>query len=157
MFLTKTLLLTMVLTFLNGCGWERKVVARAPSEKTSIEIQQPFPANGWGVRIVLRTKDRTETLYELRGDVFLDFADVVWTVGEDSLAVLTCGTPSIRVAYNSRTSSFMPFSQMEPIIAAHIRSEYGITDRTDTATFDWACSAEGKDAFLHRHPDAKPR
>ena len=110
-----------------------------------------------GVNVPKRLWLRTETLYELRGDVFLDFADVVWTVGEDSLAVLTCGTPSIRVAYNSRTGRFMPFFQMETIIAAHIRSEYGMTDRTDNATFDWACSAEGKDAFLQRHPDAKPR
>ncbi len=123
-----------------------------------VEIQQPFPANGWGVRLQMTSKARTKTLYELRGDVFLDFADVTWGPGDKRFAVFTCGTPPIRLAYNAADTAEVPFQQMEPTVVAHIRARYHLDSQLSSKdVFDWACSSEGHQAFLKVYPSAAPR
>ena len=72
------LLIALLSVWSVGCGWEKKAVFESPSGEHLVEIQQRFPANGWGMRIQLRSGAAARTLYEQRGDVFLDFADVTW-------------------------------------------------------------------------------
>jgi hypothetical protein len=150
-------LLSFILT---GCGWwEGKVAFPGPSQGTVLEIEQPFPANGWGIRIVLRTKNVTKALYQIRGDVVLNFADVAWAKDEGVVAVFTCGTPAVRLAYSVANGNELPFAQMQPMVAAHIRAGYHLDRKTATEkdTFEWACSSDGRAAFLRAHPGASPR
>ena len=143
------LLTTLAIVGLSGCGWERKASFESPSPGTRIEVQQPFPANGWGVRLELKSKGTTKTLYQLRGDVFLNFVDVAWAPDTSSVAVLTCGTPRIRLAYSLGISRDIPFQQMEPVVAASIRRRYRLDEhQSNKDVFDWACSDEGKRRFL---------
>ena len=159
---TRFPLIVFSVAALSGCGWERKVVFRAPSETALIEIQQPFPANGWGIRVLLEAKGQRKTIYTMRGDVFLDFADAAWSKDGETVAVFTCGTPFVRLAYNVATNNFVSFSNMEQTLAAHIRKEYKeyrptVQDRADSATLEWACSQEGKNTFSSRYPNSAPR
>jgi hypothetical protein len=149
----------VLLLGLLGCGvWERKVVFPGSSEGDALEIRQPFPANGWGIQVVLSGKDARKTLYELRGDVFLDFADVAWANDDGVVAVFTCGTPALRMAYGRGDADSTPFSQMEPAVAAHIRERYRLDPKlSDKSVLEWACSPDGKDAFLKLYPDAVAR
>lgn len=160
--MTRALTVLMVLfsALLCSCsGWERKMVFRGSSPGTSVEIQQPFPANGWGIRVMLASKGNVTTLYQLRGDVFLDFADVAWSPDDTAVAVFTCGTPPLRIGYSLASSTFLPFKDMQAMAEAHIRGTYrsDMKGTSDTDTFDWACSSMGKEAFLRRHPGASPR
>lgn len=151
--------LIALFAILSSCAWEQKVVFSAGSEGGEVKILQPFPANGWGIRVRLNSKGHEKTLYELRGDVFLDFADVAWSKSNGTVAVFTCGTPPIRLAYSLIESSFIPFSKAEHVVAAHIRDEYHLAEQetSDNETFDWACSSEGRTAFLKLHPSSAPR
>lgn len=141
-------------------GWERKAVFRGSSSHIAVEIQQPFPANGWGIRVLLITDEGTPTtLYELRGDVFLDFADVAWSQNDTAVAIFTCGTPPIRLGYSPAEHKFIPFNELRSVTAEHIRREYAADKQgiSDSDILSWACSTGGKDAFLRLHPDASPR
>jgi hypothetical protein len=150
-------LIVLLSSALVGCGWERKV-AFPSGASFNVQIQQPFPANGWGLRVLLQSKGYSKTLYELRGDVFLDFADVAWSAGNGAVVVLTCGTPPIRLAYNLTNNTFIPFASMESTVVAHIYAQYlGERKMSDRDVLEWACSSDGRDAFYQRYPGVSPR
>lgn len=152
------LFMTFVVVWLSGCGWERKTRFESPSPGTLIEVQQPFPANGWGLRLELKSKGATMMLYQLRGDVFLDFVDVAWAQDGNRVAIFTCGTPPIRLAYSLVTGHNIPFQGMESVLATKILRDYHLDEhRSGREIFDWACSDEGKRRFLEVHPEAVPR
>ena len=144
--------------FLFGCGWERKLVFPSPSNSETVEIDQPFPINGAGIRVLLNANRTSKTLYELRVDAFLDFAAVAWSTAGD-VAVFTCGTPPLRLAYSLKDSGPIPFSRMEVSLISDLRKEYALdaAGLSDKGVLEWACSSEGKRAFLKRYPAAKPR
>lgn len=154
-----TSLLLTLLSLNCGCStWEKKIVFAGPVPGVAIEIQQPFPANGWGLRVVLATPGNFTTLYQLRGDVFLDFAEVAWSRDGESLAIFSCGTPALRIRYKLAETKVLAFEDARSAVAAVIRSEYGLSSlQADDRTFEWACSQDGKAAFLRRHPGARPR
>jgi len=135
-----------------GCTWERKAVFKHPRGGDSVEIQQRFPVNLWGIRILLHRKGSAKTLYEKRGDTFLTFVDVFWSVDSKELAVFTCGSPSLRMAYNLTDDHSLPFVQMQSDVAAHIRTEYHLDSNkmSDEDTLLWACT-DGQDAFSRHH------
>ena len=143
---------------LSGCRswWESKVEFPGPSAGRVLYIEQPFPANGWGVRVVLKNGGSVKVLYEIRGDVFLDFADAAWSADGEKVALFSCGTPPLRMAYDLRSTRTRPFDQSETLVAAHIRSSYHVQGKAPDV-FQWACSDEGKTAFLHAHPGARAR
>jgi hypothetical protein len=151
------LAITIGAVFLAGCGWERKLVFTSPSTHESVEIDQPFPINGAGIRVLLNANRTSKTLYELRVDAFLDFATVVWSSAGD-VAVFTCGTPPLRLAYSAKDSQPIPFASMEASLVSDLRKEYelGASRISDKGVLEWACSSDGKREFLRHHPDAKP-
>ena len=155
---------TFVLVLCSALGscnswWDQKVVFPSPLSGTALEIQQPFPTNGWGMRVVLKTSPVTKVLYEVRGDVFLDFADGVWSANGTMVALFTCGTPPVKIAYDVDHGVDMAFANAQSMIAAHIRSSYHLDTRnaTDKDAFEWACSSEGRSAFLRAYPGALAR
>jgi hypothetical protein len=97
---------------LGGCAalWEHKLAFAAPASGALLDIQQPFPANGWGLRVGLRAGTMTKVLYEIRGDVFLDFADAKWSSDGRTVVLFTCGTPPVRLAYDVKRGARIPFS-----------------------------------------------
>jgi hypothetical protein len=117
-------------------------------------VEQPFPADGWGVRVVVRNGNEVKVLYELRGDVFLDFADAAWSADGEKVTLFLCGTPPLRIGYDIKTGKMRRFDQSESMMAAHIRSNYHIQGK-DREIFEWACSDVGKAAFLRAHPSAR--
>jgi hypothetical protein len=149
----------LICLMLCGCGWESKAVFVRPEGGSRIEIDQPFPANGWGIRVALVTAAERRTLYQLRGDVFLDFADVFWSPDGQSVALLTCGTPYLRLAYSLKESDFVSFAPFQQPLVSQLRSEYqlGPGMNRDRDVLEWTCSPEGRDAFVRRHPGAVPR
>jgi hypothetical protein len=156
----KTPVLVVVLA-LTSCGflWEKKVVFSAPSLREEVLIEQPFPANGWGLQIVLQNSRTTKVLYQIRGDVFLNFADVSWSSKGDLIGIFTCGTPALRIAYDRGNAMEVDFAKAEPLVAAHIRAQF-LSNRaklSEPEILEWACSPEGREAFLQAHRDAKPR
>jgi len=144
---------------LSHCGWEQKVVFKQSQGNAYVEIQQPFPVNGSGTRVLLYNNGSTKVLYEVRGDTFLEFADVFWSADGKDMAIYTCGVPYLELAYNLANNQSIPFPQVRTGVAAHIRSEYHLEEhnKSDKKTFLWACSQDGKIAFLRRHPEAAPR
>lgn len=155
----KTLLITAVLWIcLAGCGWEQKATFRSPSSTKTVVLDQPFPMNMSGLRILLTTKEHTKTLYSARGDTFVEFADVAWSDHETITVVFTCGSPAVRLAYRSKDETFIEFAQMLPLLMRHIRDHYHLDPSiTDDHTSAWACSSEGKAAFLRLYPSARAR
>ena len=138
--------------------WERKIVFAGSSSTDLLEINEPFPENGWGLQIVLHRKGTKRTLYQLRGDVFLNFADVVWTNDDATVSVYTCGTPALKLAYSGNEANPTPFSATAGSVAAHIRAQYALRPETsDSDVLAWACSPEGEAAFHSRHPEATAR
>jgi hypothetical protein len=103
--------------------------------------------------------ESAKTLYEVRGDTFLEFADVFWSADKSNVTVFTCGTPYLQLAYDLSSDHPLPFAPLQSVAAAHIRAEYHLDQNKmhDEDTYLWACSADGKDAFLRRHPEAIPR
>jgi hypothetical protein len=149
-------LLVLLMVLLSGCGaWERKMSFYGPRE-TSVQILQPFPANGWGLRVVLESDKQSTMLFDFRGDAFLWFADVVWSPKGDAVAVFTCGTPTLRLAYDIRGRKPVSFIDLQELVGAHIRAEYGLHGE-DTEPLKWACSQEGTEAFMRTHPQARAR
>jgi hypothetical protein len=143
---------------LSGCGWERKLDFASPSNRASVEIDQPFPINGAGIRIVVNANGVSKTVYELRVDAFLDFAAVAWSPVDD-LAIFTCGTPSIKLAYSVSQSHPIPFTSMEPLLVSSLRRDYRLSHigLKDEDVLEWACSPSGKHEFLGHYPSAAPR
>ena len=143
-----------------GCGWERKVLVqslRDSSEK--IEFSQPWPANGWGLRVRLLAKDGDQVLYSIRGDVFLRFAAGYWSPDGRLVGVFTCGDPRVRLAYDRVAKQPRTFDLVRAGIAETIRSDYAAYIRTTEKSVDpleWACSNEGDQAFHERFPRANP-
>ena len=121
-----------------------------------IDIQQPFPANGWGLRILLKNRETTKVMYEVRGDVFLNFADVAWSEPSQTVRIFVCGTPTVRVAYDMKRGASVPFDRIESILATDIKSRYHVNGNTKEV-YEWACADEGESAFLRAHPGAAPR
>lgn len=154
----RCLVLTLA-AFLGSCNvWESKVSFSSSVAGRRIDIEQPFPANGWGLRVVLHDRKVTKTLYAIRGDVFLDFAAVTWTPNGDTAAILICGTPRVELAYKISQEAFQPFAGSIPTMASHIRSMYHLAPLTDvTDPIDWACSPAGKGAFAKAFPESVPR
>lgn len=142
---------------LSGCRswWESKVEFPGPKAGEAIYIEQPFPANGWGIRVVLKDGAATKILYEMRGDVFLRFADAVWSPDGGKVTLFTC-TPPLQISYDIRSGTMLPFESSRSAIAAHIRSTYDIKGN-DRDVFEWAWSDNGNNAFLHAHPGARAR
>jgi hypothetical protein len=157
--MSRLTIIVAVILLLNACGWERKVIFKQGRGSASIEIQQPFPANGWGLRVILRINESAKTLYEVRGDTFLEFADVSWSADNSRVTVFTCGTPYLQLAYDLTGNHSLLFGPLQSAAASHIRFEYHLDQNKmrDEDTFLWACSADGKEAFLRRYPDAVPR
>ena len=120
----------------------------------TLEIKQPFPINEAGIRITLKHNNLTKTVYEKRGDTFLEFVDVAWSSGDTAVGFFMCGFP---LAYETDDANPIPFVRMEGTVAAHIRVEYRLDPKlTDKEVFDWACT-EGTTAFLKRYPQARAR
>lgn len=143
--------------FACACGWQNKVVFRSSSGVTGIEIQQPFPLNEAGVRVILKRRAGDVTLYTERADTVLSFADAVWVKEEDSVAVFACiGSRSIREAYSLTRNAPIPFDSLRSNLARKIRNEYKVASDPDDpeSVFTWACS-QGEHAFFQRYPSAR--
>ena len=143
---------------LGGCAWGRKTLFSSPTGSTSLEIQQRFRFNLWGIRVLLHKGESIRTLYEMRGDTFLTFMDVFWSTDNRSLAVFTCGLPSLRMAYDLIGDRALPFDELQPGMTAHIRTEYHLDPKnmSDKETLLWACT-DGRETFAQRHPEAVVR
>lgn len=156
----RLIMLACFALLLQGCStfWETKVTFPGPRQGVSVMIAQPFPANGWGIRVVLNNKKAPKTLYEVRGDVFLDFAEVAWSPDGEQVAVFTCGTPALRMAHNIADDRSVPFVQMEAAMALRVRAAYRLDNQmSNNDIFNWACSSDGVDHFSRLHPNASPR
>src|SRR4051794_18596783 len=94
-----------------SCGWEQKLQFDSPDRTASIRVLQPYLRNSSGLGIVLRLNNDEKDLYRGRSDVFLFFAEVYWSPDKSKVAVMTCGNPSPRVAYDIQTSKNLPFDQ----------------------------------------------
>src|SRR5260370_2049207 len=114
----------VLLIVLAACGWERKIVFKKPAGRESVEIQQRFPINLWGLRILLHHDGTRTTIYESRGDTFLSFADVLWSADNEELAVFICGNPPLRMEYSLSKNRSLPFDRMRSGGAAHIQADY---------------------------------
>jgi hypothetical protein len=131
---------------------------KRPAGHESIEIQQRFPINLWGLRILLHHDGTRTTIFESRGDTFLSFADVLWSADNKELAVFICGNPPLRMAYSLSKNRSLPFGRMRSDVAGHIQADYHLVTNKMSVdeTFLWACT-EGKEAFLRRYPEAAVR
>ena len=115
--------------------------------------------NGWGLKVVLRERDRNVTLFEARGDTFMSFAHVVWPKNGDAVGVFVCrGGDPVNVAYDRMNRRQVPFVSLQKAMAADIRAIYHpvVSSASDDALFRWACN-DGETAFLKRYPNAKVR
>jgi hypothetical protein len=145
-------------SMLGGCRswWESKAEFVGPTAGKALYVEQPFPANRWGIRVVLKNGSDVKVLYEIRGDVFLEFADAAWSSDGRRVTLFGCGTPPLRISYDLRSAATRPFDEGQSLVAAHIRSIYHVQGK-DREVFEWACSDEGNNAFLHAHPSARAR
>lgn len=109
-----------------------------------------------GIRVVLKDAAATKIPYEMRGDVFLRFADAVWSPDGGKVTLFTCGTPPLQISYDIRSGTTVPFEPNRSAIAAHIRSTYDVKGN-DHDVFEWAWSEDGLSAFLQAHPAARAR
>ena len=160
LFVRRTLAISVIALVTSSCGWERKLDFKAPNDKSEIWFRQPWPANGWGLQVVLREQGETRVLYNIRGDVFLMFAEVYWSPDGRIVGVFTCGEPFVKLGYDRRTARKVSFDAIQRAMGDRIRTEYGLSREsgsTVTDPFDWACSTEGHDAFVRMHPGANPR
>jgi hypothetical protein len=146
--------------FLASCGWEKKLTLRQDNGEGRVEIEEPFPINGSGLRIVHESHGEKATLLEVRADTFLSFADAVWTQDGSTVAVFICrGGPDIRVAYDVKNHHPLAFTEaFKKMLANDIRNRYRPSNASgsDELVFRWACS-EGQQPFLSRYPDAVAR
>ena len=159
-YIWTTAFVTLTMFVMLSCGtlWESKIAFEGPVHRGVIEIDQPFPTNGWGLRISLSDAGAKKILYQVRGDVFLNFADVVWADNGRFVIVFTCGTPQVRQTYDTSSGSVVQLPQMESLVATHIRATYHLgPDSVASDITDWACSEAGKQAFLRNHRNAAPR
>ena len=148
--------MVLLVILLASCGWERKLSFERHDRSASVEFMQPFPANGWGLEVRLITSSGQQTLYRIRGDVFLEFAQVYWSSDNKTVGIFTCGSPALKLAYEMPTHAKVPFSSIEKEMRATIEKTYERRDRSIGA-LEWACSIEGKDAFYRQYPGAVPR
>jgi len=130
----------------------------SPSRKYSVRLEQPVPTNGWGLRAVLQSKDKEAVVYEIKGDAFLDFAEVAWGRNEQSFALITCGTPRLQMAYDISTQKQIPFAGMRESISNQIRKGYVVPENvTKETVLEWICSPGVEAAFRTRYPKSIPR
>jgi len=151
--------LTTLLLATYGCGsWERKVIFPGAISGDALEIKQPFPINEAGIQVNLKRKNVIKQLYELRGDVFLEFADAAWSADDNVVGLFVSGTPVQRFAYKTSDGTAIPFGVVARAVAAHIRSQYHLDPKlSDKDVFEWAGSLEGRDAFRKLYPGARAR
>ena len=148
----------LCVALLTGCGWEQKFRSRAEGRDAEVVIQQRLPANSWGTRILVNAAGHRNSIYQYRGDSFLQFIDIAWTENREVFTVVTCGTPYIKMAYNIRRGGSIPFEPLEAVAIAHIRTAYHLEPTMSSAeVMAWACSWDGTHAFLKRHPEARER
>ena len=148
-----------LLLCLSACGvWESKAKFAGFKDKHVLELRQPFPANISGLQVVLRSGNAVTTIYEVRGDTFVNFADAQWNLNDSAVGLLTCGTPSLHFAYSRIDARPIPFSNMEHLLGAHIQDQYHLDKKmSEKSIFDWACSSDGERAFRKLHPEALAR
>jgi|SRR6185295_10856603 len=84
---------------------------------------------------------------------FYFFVDVYWSSDKSKVAVLTCGNPGVRLAYDMLEARNLAFNQLEADVATTIRNNYHLKARKNPKSiFEWACSDEGRDAFYEKVP-----
>jgi hypothetical protein len=151
--------MSLLLLCLSACGvWEGKAKFAGFKDGDVLELRQPFPANISGLQIVLRSGNLARTIYEMRGDTFVNFADAEWNLDDSAVAILTCGTPSLHLAYSRIDVRPIPFSNMEHLISTHIQVQYHLDKKmSEKKILDWACSSDGERAFRKLHPEALGR
>jgi hypothetical protein len=138
----------------SGCGWQRQLEFHGPGDST-LAISQPWPANGWGLRIEVCRGKVCEVIHSVRGDVFLLFADVNWSPDNRTVAVVTCGEPYVRLAYDRTLKKAVSFSQFESALRSQIGRDYALDGTIDA--LKWACSEEAARRFSALHPGFRQR
>lgn len=146
--------ITLLLT---SCGWQERLRFSSPDKSSLVRVLSPYPLDSAGLAIVLQTRAGAKDLYRSRGDVFLFFFDIYWSA-DNKLAIITCGNPSLRIAYDVQRSRSLEFQHFEVEMAQVIRQNYNLTKMRDPkSVLDWACKEEGRNAFLERFPSAISR
>ncbi len=123
----------------------------------AVELDQPFPINASGIRVVLRTKSGSVTLLDVRGDSYVSFADAWFSPDHRFVAVYACTAgPKVELAYDLAAGKKVEFKQFQAKVAQQIGREYGFTSSADdnAEVFGWAC-LNASDAFLKKYPHAK--
>lgn len=144
----------IILLLASGCGWENKMWFQSPDGNSTIRIRQPFRRNEGGIQIILSHRGDDYSLYSNRTDTFLTFAHVYWA-SSNAVAVFTCGTPGLRLAYSVPDLRSLNFRDFEAAVRGDLRSKYrSALNELEGDPFEWACSFEGRQIFLDRYPGA---
>ena len=133
----------------------------SPDKSTSVVATFPRLINHGVLTLSLARPNAVRTLLTWRGEVFLDFLDVVWVSkalargkertpdGRDAvLIVFSCGDPKVRLAFDRDDSREITYAPFEATVKASIRAKYEVPRGLDPIL--WACSDAGVSAFRRR-------
>jgi hypothetical protein len=82
-------------------------------------------ATSSGIRLQVLTARGSHRIYTLRGDISLEFLHVAWAPDSKRVAVLSCGTPQLRIAYDIEHRQHIPFAALETQVRRSIQEQYG--------------------------------
>jgi hypothetical protein len=150
-------MVALLVVLSSSCAWERKIVFKSGDGMNAVEVRQPWPANGWGMEVRIVTPKYRQTLLKMRGDAFLDFAEVYWSKGDRQMVMVICGTPSARLGFDLINRNELPFEPWREAMKQTIANHYFSGKQKPTDLDDWCTSSEARDAFIRAHPGAISR
>lgn len=129
-----SLLLASVLV---GCGWHSEGAYPSPDKRGEVNLLR---LNGYGAGIKASYMEKTGeyTIFKQYGEIFHYLTEVFWSPDGRLIGVFTCGQPLIRVGYDRRAKSVVPFSEVESGLQKQLRRRYEIPSSEKDA-FGWTC------------------
>lgn len=116
----------------------------------AVGIWFPKATNRGLLQVVLATNGEERVLFAEEREVLIYFADVAWVDSGRVAVVFTCGSPNIRVAYDTEAHRHLEFDDYQEASRASIRKNYNYDASYDPMA--WACGSEGVRRFAERHP-----
>ena len=99
---------------------------------------------------------RSQTIYKVDHELFLNFAYAYWSPDENIAALLVCGTDVFRFAYDQKQAKMIPFETIEDDVKKKLEEDYLLPKDHPAIRIDpphSPCMVEGwMDEFRRRYP-----
>ncbi len=138
---------------LNSCSRFRKFIEfESPERSCLVEFEQdPIFLH---VRATLRCSGKPAALVvDARHELMIKFIHVYWAPDGSAVAICTCGSGQLHVAYDIKNWKFEPFSKYAPAVGAALQRDYGPPDVPISRAVDNPCLVDAwTDEYARRHP-----